>query len=242
MTTWFNRVQQVITPRQTWSPPSVFDRHQWLNSCRPESIRIKGRTYQILKRVFDLSLIGLTLPFWAPLMLLIGCLILLEGFQGPVIFTQPRTGKGGRRFLMYKFRTMVVDAEEKKQELMHLNELQWPDFKITNDPRITKIGRILRKTSLDELPQLFNVIRGEMSLVGPRPTSFSAENYRLWQTERLEVTPGITGLWQLLGRGNTEFDERLRMDILYIERQSLCLDIKILLRTVLAVAQGRGAK
>ena len=242
MTTWFNRVQEAITPHKTLAPPSVFDRHRWLSSCRPESILIKGRTYQILKRMFDLALIGLTFPFWAGLMIIIGLLILIENCHGPVIFTQERTGKGGRRFLMYKFRTMVVDAEEKKQELMHLNELQWPDFKITNDPRITKIGRILRKSSLDELPQIFNVIKGEMSLVGPRPTSFSAENYRLWQTERLDVIPGITGLWQLLGRGNTEFDERLRMDILYIERQSLCLDLRILIMTVLAVVQGRGAK
>jgi len=123
-----------------------------------------------------------------------------------------------------------------------LNELQWPDFKITNDPRITKIGRILRKTSLDELPQLWNVVRGEMSLVGPRPTSFSAETYDLWHTERLKAVPGITGLWQLLGRGETEFDERLRMDIAYIERRSLWLDIHILFRTIFVVIEQRGAK
>jgi lipopolysaccharide/colanic/teichoic acid biosynthesis glycosyltransferase len=109
---------------------------------------------------------------------------------------------------MYKFRSMVTNAEEQKIELAHLNELQWPDFKITNDPRITKIGAFLRKTSLDELPQIINVLAGEMSLVGPRPTSFSAETYALWHTERLDVLPGVTGLWQLLGRGKSEFDQQ----------------------------------
>jgi len=137
---------------------------------------------------------------------------------------------------------MVMNAEELKLGLAHLNELQWPDFKITDDPRITKLGNFLRKTSLDELPQIINVIRGEMSLVGPRPTSFSAETYALWQTERLDVVPGITGLWQLLGRGETEFDERLRMDIAYIERRSIGLDLQILFLTLIAVIRQRGAK
>ena len=142
---------------------------------------------------------------------------------------------------MYKFRSMVPDAEALKEKYAHLNELQWPDFKITNDPRITPVGRILRKTSLDELPQLINVIRGEMSLVGPRPTSFSAETYQLWHTERLDVLPGLTGLWQIVGRAQLEFDDRLRLDIAYIERASLWFDINILFRTVLAVFRQRGA-
>jgi lipopolysaccharide/colanic/teichoic acid biosynthesis glycosyltransferase len=143
---------------------------------------------------------------------------------------------------MFKFRTMVPDAEELKKELAHLNELQWPDFKITNDPRITRMGRFLRKSSLDELPQLLNVLRGEMSLVGPRPTSFSAQTYDLWQTERLDVLPGLTGLWQIIGRGSMEFDERVRLDIAYIERRSLSLDIQILFRTVLvALIRQEGA-
>ncbi len=168
--------------------------------------------------------------------------ILIEEPGGTVLFNQERTGKGGRRFKMYKFRTMVMDAEEQKKNLMHLNELQWPDFKISNDPRTTRIGQILRKTSLDEIPQVLNVLRGEMSLVGPRPTSFSSETYDLWHTERLDVIPGITGLWQLLGRGESEFHERLRMDIVYIERRSMRLDIHILFRTIFAVLIQRGAK
>ena len=142
---------------------------------------------------------------------------------------------------MYKFRSMVPNAEALKEKYAHLNELQWPDFKITNDPRITKIGRVLRKTSLDELPQLINVLKGDMSLVGPRPTSFGAETYKLWHTERLDVTPGLTGLWQIIGRASMEFDDRLRLDIAYIERRSLWMDINILFFTVFAVFKGRGA-
>jgi lipopolysaccharide/colanic/teichoic acid biosynthesis glycosyltransferase len=136
---------------------------------------------------------------------------------------------------------MVPNADVLKKELAHLNELQWPDFKITNDPRITRMGRFLRKTSLDELPQLLNVLRGDMSLVGPRPTSFSPETYELWQTERLDVMPGITGLWQIMGRGSMEFDDRVRLDVAYIERRCVWLDIQILLRTVAVVWKQRGA-
>ena len=142
---------------------------------------------------------------------------------------------------MYKFRSMVPNAEELKSKYAHLNELQWPDFKITNDPRVTKIGRILRKTSLDELPQLINVIKGEMSLVGPRPTSFGSETYKLWHTERLDVMPGMTGLWQIIGRAQLEFDDRLRLDIAYIDRAGIWFDINILFLTVAAVFKQRGA-
>jgi lipopolysaccharide/colanic/teichoic acid biosynthesis glycosyltransferase len=142
---------------------------------------------------------------------------------------------------MYKFRTMVANAEALKKELAHLNELQWPDFKITNDPRITRVGGFLRKASLDELPQLLNVLRGDMSLVGPRPTSFSAQTYKLWHTERLDVQPGLTGLWQIVGRGTSEFNDRLRLDIAYIERRCLWLDVQILVRTVTVVLEQRGA-
>jgi lipopolysaccharide/colanic/teichoic acid biosynthesis glycosyltransferase len=160
---------------------------------------------------------------------------------GPVIFVQDRTGYGGRRFRMFKFRTMVPNAAQLKQQLAHLNELTWPDFKISNDPRITRVGRVLRRTSLDELPQIFNVLKGDMSLVGPRPTSFDASTYALWHTERLEVMPGLTGLWQVSGRSTLDFADRLRLDIEYIERQSVWLDMSILLRTVTAVFAGTGA-
>ena len=142
---------------------------------------------------------------------------------------------------MFKFRTMVPNADQLKQELQHLNVLEYPDFKIPNDPRITKIGRFLRKTSLDELPQLVNVFLGEMSLVGPRPTSFKPETYKSWHYARLQATPGLTGLWQVSGRSDLEFDDRVLLDIKYIENQSFLLDMKILLQTVSSIFNGRGA-
>lgn len=218
----------------------IFD-DNWIKKFDPRRRTITGKAYLRAKRVFDLAAVILASPFWIPVFIVITLLIKITSPGAPAIFTQLRTGRGGRRFLMYKFRSMVPNAEELKEKYAHLNELQWPDYKITNDPRITPIGRILRKTSLDELPQLLNILRGEMSLVGPRPTSFSAETYQLWHTERLDVIPGLTGLWQISGRAQLEFDERLRLDIAYIERASLWLDINILIKTVTAVFQQRGA-
>jgi lipopolysaccharide/colanic/teichoic acid biosynthesis glycosyltransferase len=194
----------------------------------------------MLKRAIDIIACLMVAPLLVPLLSLVALLIYIDS-PGKVMFTQLRTGKGGRRFKMYKFRSMVPNAEELKIKYAHLNELTWPDFKITNDPRITRIGKILRKTSLDELPQLLNVLKGDMSLVGPRPTSFAPETYRLWHTERLEVVPGITGLWQISGRSNLDFDQRLKLDIAYIERQSIWMDICIIARTVGQVFIGEGA-
>ena len=192
------------------------------------------------KRALDLTLAILILPLAGLVMAACAVAIRLDS-PGPVLFGQLRTGRGGVRFHMYKFRTMVHNAEELKERYAHLNELTWPDFKITDDPRVTRVGRFLRRSSLDELPQLFNVLRGEMSLVGPRPTSFPPETYSLWHTERLEAMPGLTGLWQVSGRNDLDFDERLRLDIAYVRRQSLSLDVWILLRTLGAVLGGRGA-
>ena len=196
--------------------------------------------YLRLKRLMDLTMCLIALPILLTVFGLIALLIKIESPGGPVVFTQYRTGRHGKRFKIYKFRTMVPNAEEMKLKLLHLNELQWPDFKITNDPRITKVGKFLRKTSLDELPQILNIVRGEMSFVGPRPTSFAASTYQLWQTERLDVIPGLTGLWQVYGRAETEFDERLRLDISYIQNRSLFLDIAIVFLTVGSVFTGRG--
>ncbi|HET9906814.1 MAG TPA: sugar transferase [Anaerolineales bacterium] len=213
----------------------------WIKKFDPQKRLLTGTAYFVTKRILDLFLVLVSLPFWLPLNGIIALIIRITSPGAPVIFTQLRTGKGGRRFHMYKFRTMVPEAEELKSKYSHLNELQWPDFKITNDPRITPIGRFLRKTSLDELPQLFNILRGEMSLVGPRPTSFGPETYKLWHTSRLDVMPGLTGLWQIIGRAQLEFDDRLRLDIAYIERACIWLDINILFRTVMAVFESRGA-
>ena len=199
-----------------------------------------GRVYRALKRAIDIAIVLMALPFALPIIALCAIAVRLDS-QGPAFFTQLRTGRGGKQFRMYKLRTMVHNAAELKQKYAHLNELSWPDFKITNDPRVTRVGRFLRRTSLDELPQLLNVLQGDMSLVGPRPTSFSADTYRLWHTARLEVQPGLTGLWQVSGRNELDFDDRLRLDISYIRNRSLRLDLLILVRTFSAVFSGRGA-
>jgi lipopolysaccharide/colanic/teichoic acid biosynthesis glycosyltransferase len=212
----------------------------WYLTIDPQHRLIRGKSYRMLKRAIDIMACLMVAPLLVPLLSLVALLIYMDS-PGKVMFTQLRTGKGGRRFKMYKFRSMVPNAEELKIKYAHLNELTWPDFKITNDPRITRIGKILRKTSLDELPQLLNVLKGDMSLVGPRPTSFAPETYRLWHTERLEVVPGITGLWQISGRSNLDFDQRLKLDIAYIERQSIWMDICIIARTVGQVFIGEGA-
>lgn len=196
--------------------------------------------YHRVKRVIDISACLISLPVVLPVLTLC-CLAIRLDSEGPVFFTQQRTGVGGRRFKMYKLRTMVENAEELKAMYAHLNELSFPDFKISNDPRITRVGRLLRKMSLDELPQLYNVLCGDMSLVGPRPTSFSSSTYSLWHTARLEVQPGVTGLWQVSGRNELDFDERLRLDIAYVRNQSLWLDVLILFRTIGCVLSGRGA-
>jgi lipopolysaccharide/colanic/teichoic acid biosynthesis glycosyltransferase len=197
------------------------------------------RGYAITKRAIDLGVCLVLLPILLPIGLLCALAIRLET-PGPILFAQQRTGQHGVRFPMFKFRTMVQNAEELKASLQHLNILPAPDFKIPNDPRVTRVGKFLRKSSLDELPQVLNVIRGEMSIVGPRPTSFAASTYDLWHSERLEVVPGITGLWQVKGRGTMTFDERLRLDIEYMERRSTLYDLKLMAETALAVFKGSG--
>ncbi len=193
------------------------------------------------KRISDIvfSLIGLIL--FSPLMLLIALAIKLDS-PGPVLFKQIRVGKGGQKFVFYKFRSMHQGAEEEQPKLTDLDEVVGPTFKIRNDPRCTRVGRILRRTSLDELPQLYNVLRGEMSLVGPRPALPSeVEQYKEWHRRRLEISPGITGLWQVSGRSELTFDEMCLLDIYYLENWSPLLDLKIALKTIPAVITGTGA-
>jgi lipopolysaccharide/colanic/teichoic acid biosynthesis glycosyltransferase len=216
----------------------------WIKGFNPKKRIFVGNSYHIAKRIMDISLVLLTMPAWLPLGLLVAVLIKILSPGGSVLFVQQRTGKGGRRFPMYKFRTMVPNAEELKSTLAEVNskgELTGP-LKLKHDPRVTPIGRILRKTSLDELPQLYNILIGDMSLVGPRPTSWSPEAYKLWHTERLDVLPGVTGLWQVFGRGQEDFDEWLRWDIRYLERRSLWLDIMILWKTLMVIFRQRGAR
>jgi lipopolysaccharide/colanic/teichoic acid biosynthesis glycosyltransferase len=196
--------------------------------------------YERAKRVLDICFCMVALPVVAPL-IGVSALAIWISDPGPVFFRQQRTGRGGRRFPMYKLRTMVKNAAELKAGLQHLNQRTGPDFKIPEDPRITRLGRFLRRTSLDELPQILNVLKGDMSLVGPRPTSFDADTYSLWQTERLEIPPGVTGLWQVEARGEAGFNERVRLDIQYLENRSTAFDLWILLRTPGPVIRGRGA-
>ena len=195
----------------------------------------------LLKRAIDLSLIALAAPVLLPLIGLIALGIKLDS-PGPAIFQQTRVGRGGKPFTVYKFRTMVIDAEERKAELASRNEADGPIFKIRDDPRQTRLGRLLRRSSLDELPQLWNVLRDEMSLVGPRP-QLPAEvaQYEDWHYRRLEVKPGLTGLWQVLGRSDTSYDEMVRLDIYYAENWSPGMDVRILLETIPAVLSGKGA-
>lgn len=218
-------------PRTLFAKPWYVVRRQHL---------LSARGYEWVKRALDILVAGAVLPFALPIIALCVLAVRLDS-PGPALLVQRRTGKGGRRFGMYKLRTMVRNAEEMKANLLHLNEHTYPDFKITNDPRMTRCGRILRKLSLDELPQLINVLRGDMTLVGPRPTSFGAETYRLWHTARLEVKPGLTGLWQVCGRSDLDFDDRLRLDVAYIRNRCFWLDVQILLRTARAVVSTRGA-
>ncbi len=193
------------------------------------------------KRVFELGLVVLLLPIVLPLMGLIALAIRMDN-KGPILFRQRRAGRDGHVFDILKFRTMVVDAEDQRDDLLEHNEVDGPLFKIRDDPRITRVGGFLRKTSLDELPQLFNVLRGEMSLVGPRPFVV-AEDAAItgWARRRLDLTPGITGLWQVSGRNDLSFDEMIKRDYLYVTRWSLWWDIRILLQTVPAVLQRHGA-
>ena len=205
-----------------------------------EAVHWDARRY--LKRFLDIAGAVLGLLFFLPL-LLITALAVKVSSRGPVFFCQERFGRNKRTFQMYKFRSMVVDAEARQSTLEHLNETSGPAFKIANDPRVTPIGRVIRKTSIDELPQLINVLLGHMSLVGPRPlpTRDVSRFSQAWLMRRFSVKPGITCLWQVGGRSNTEFDRWIELDLEYIDQWSLTLDWQILLRTIPAVLKGKGA-
>lgn len=192
--------------------------------------------YLVLKRLIDIVGASFGLLLASPIMLIVAILIKLEDPKGPIFFSQIRNGAYPTTFKMYKFRSMYIDAEERLQELMHLNEQSGPAFKIKDDPRITKIGKFIRKTSLDELPQLFNVLRGDMSLVGPRPAiPREVEQYTDYQKQRLFVKPGLTCIWQVSGRNNIGFEEWVELDIEYIKTRNLWLDIKLILLTIPAM-------
>jgi len=194
-----------------------------------------------VKSTADMILAAAFLVILSPVLVLVAILIKLTS-RGPVIFTQVRCGLGGRKFVLYKFRSMINDAEEKKYHLEHLNEMSGPVFKLSKDPRCTRLGRFLRKFSIDELPQLINILKGDMSFVGPRPPiPEEVEQYERWQRRRLRMKPGLTCLWQVSGRNDIDFAEWMRMDLDYIDSWSLLLDLKIFFKTIPIVVLGKGA-
>lgn len=201
-------------------------------SRRDARLRNRPRGYFLRRRLIDLAVCVCVLPFCVLIGLPVAVLITAQD-GGPVLFRQQRTGQNGQRFDLLKLRTMCVDAEARKSELQRFSTVAWPDFKMDADPRVTAIGRFLRRTHLDEMPQLINVLRGDMTLVGPRPTSFAPATYLSWHTERLDAKAGMTGLWQLR-RSPTEssVDERLRLDIEYLRTRSTRVDLQILVATV----------
>lgn len=203
-----------------------------LETVESDAIEVKtSKIYLFIKRVIDItgSLAGLILL--SPLLIIVGILIKIES-KGPIIFSQNRIGMNGEVFKMYKLRSMVANAEELKGKLMEENEMSGPMFKIKDDPRITKVGRFIRKTSIDELPQLLNVLKGEMSLVGPRPSLIEEVlEFDPWMKKRLMVKPGLTCYWQVMGRNNIDFYRWMLLDIKYVETRSILVDIKLIIKT-----------
>lgn len=195
----------------------------------------------VIKRMMDIIITLVVAPFVLVIWAVVMVAIKLDS-PGPVLFAQTRIGTNGKHFKVYKFRTMVVDAEQKKAELAEQNEADGPIFKMRNDPRLTRVGRLLRRTSLDEIPQLWNIVIGQMSWVGPRPaTPDEVAKYQPWHLRRLAAKPGLTGLWQVSGRSDTTFEEMVRLDIYYVEHWSFLMDLRIMAQTIPTVLSGRGA-
>ena len=192
----------------------------------------KSDFYKFCKRGIDVIVAGVGLILLSPIITIVACAIKLTS-KGPIFFLQKRVGKNGELFNMYKFRSMVVKAEELKEKLKHKNEMSGPMFKMKDDPRVTKVGKFIRKTSLDELPQLWNVLKGDMSLVGPRPSlPKEVEQFDSWMFKRLTVRPGLTCYWQVSGRNNIDFEDWMKLDVKYVEERNLWIDIKLIFKTV----------
>lgn len=188
--------------------------------------------YEVVKRLIDVVCSFLGVLVLSPLFIIIAIIIKMTS-KGPVFFSQKRVGKNGKEFDMYKFRSMVVNAEELKEKLAAQNEMSGPMFKMKNDPRVTKVGKFIRKTSIDELPQLWNVLKGDMSLVGPRPSlPKEVAQFDEWMYKRLEVKPGLTCYWQVSGRNNIDFADWMRLDIKYVDERNTWIDIKLIFKTV----------
>lgn len=200
------------------------------------------KKYFFLKRGIDIigSLIGLILLM--PIFIGVAAILKIEEFEGDIFFSQVRIGKNGEKFIMYKFRSMYMNAEEQLEELLKLNDVSGAMFKMKEDPRITRVGKFIRRTSIDELPQLWNVLKGNMSLVGPRPAiPREVKEYTPYDRKRLIVKPGCTGLWQISGRNNLSFNEMVRLDLEYIQHPSIARDINIIFKTIILMVKPNGA-
>jgi len=193
-----------------------------------------------VRRISDLVVLALTMPIVLPVIAVLAIVVKLDS-PGPAFVRIQRLGRDGRPFGLLKLRTMGRDAEQLKRTLEQLNVLPWPDFKVADDPRVTRAGRWLRRSSLDELPQLYNVLRGEITFIGPRPCSIALDHYELWQTERLDVTPGLIGRWQADGRGTLDFAGRCRLDIRQAQLRSIRLNLQLVAGTVRSVLTAKGA-
>lgn len=207
-----------------------------------DNLEITGKKYRFFKNIYDPLLAILVILILSPVFLAISLAIKVYDPTGPVLFKQERIGLNGKNFYMYKFRSMYIDAEDRLEELLHLNEVEGAMFKIKEDPRITKIGKLLRKTSMDELPQLINVVRGDMSLIGPRPPlTREYEMYNNYEKERLSIKPGMTGLWQVSGRNDLSFNQMIELDREYITTISFSRDASIFLRTFFVIFKNDNA-
>ena len=201
----------------------------------------RKRIYEISKRAIDIIGAGSGLLLLSPVIAIVACAVKFTS-KGPIFFSQKRVGKNGQLFDMYKFRSMVVNAEELKEKLANQNEMSGPMFKMKDDPRVTKVGKFIRKTSLDELPQLWNVLKGDMSLVGPRPSlPKEVKQFEEWMYKRLTVKPGLTCYWQVSGRNNIDFEDWMKLDISYVEDRNLWIDIKLIFKTVFVLFGDKNA-
>ena len=199
------------------------------------------RVYEIFKRIIDIIGAGLGLILLSPIIAIVACAVKFTS-KGPIFFSQKRVGKNGELFEMYKFRSMVVNAEELKEDLEEQNEMSGPMFKIKDDPRITKVGKFIRKTSIDELPQLWNILKGDMSLVGPRPSlPKEVEQFDNWMFKRLSVRPGLTCYWQVSGRNNIDFEDWMKLDVKYVEERNIWIDIKLIFKTIFVLFGDKNA-
>lgn len=236
-----DRYDGTSSPGLLWSGDGALVIPTTRRGVRPRAVRPSPAWHYITKRAIDLILGTVLLVAAVPVLVVAAVLIKFDS-PGPVLFTQVRAGRHRRSFSMLKLRTMVENAEEELESVRHLNEADGPLFKISDDPRVTRVGRILRATSIDELPQLWNVVRGQMSLVGPRPAlPHEVDDWPRYVHRRLEVRPGVTGLWQISGRSELSFDDYVTYDLVYVESWTPARDLAILARTIPVVVNRRGA-